>query len=194
MAAALIGLIASACTHEMALRADRAYPDSIAGSKTLKNREVILVVGPELREYRLTKEAYNWAGGNLAPDHITFNVGEAFSLALIELCNHLFLAVDRSDSFREARGRAKTGQIIILPEIGRTEMFLPSIRFNDIQAEVMAKYSFYDDRGNLIDSKTVVGRGTKSLTFTKENYRIAMESALRDLIRQSNEAFLSLGR
>jgi len=190
----VIVLLFSGCAYQTPLRNDYvATNPPLFQSNSLKEKRVILVMDSYLKNYCLTKSVYNWAGGNLTPDQVTFEIGPALTKEISNLCKTLFGSVKEVSNFK--RAKEETGEsihLIIVPEISNAEIFFPSVRFADIKAEIAVKYSIYNFSGNLINMEVVLGKGTKQLTFTRKNYQLAMESALKDLMLKSNTVLLEV--
>jgi hypothetical protein len=192
----LLGIIMllSACSYTMPLRNDFVSTNPrMFQSSSLKEKRIILVIDSYTKDYRLTRPVYNWAGGNTTPDHASFDIGVAFSKEISDMCNSLFFSANEVSSFKRAKEKAGQGvNFIIIPEIINAEIFLPSVRFADIKAEIAVRYSFYTSSGDLIDKGAITGRGEKELVFTRKNYQLAMEAALRDLLQKSYNIFLEV--
>lgn len=190
-----IVLFFSGCAYQTPLRNDYvATNQPLFQPTSLKGKRVILVMDSYLRNYYLTKSVYSVAGGNLAPDQVTFEIGPALTNEISNLCKTLFGSVKEVSNFKRAKEEADKGiHFIIVPEINNAEIFFPSVGFTDIKAEIAVKYSIYNFSGNLIDTEVVLGKGTKQLTFTRRrNYQLAMESALKDLMLKSNTVLLEV--
>lgn len=189
-----ITLLFSGCAYQTPLRNDYVATNPLLfQSNSLKEKRIILVIDSYLLNYRLTKSVYNWAGGNLAPDQVTFEIGPALAKEISNMCKTLFGSVKEVSNFKRAREESGENiHWIIIPEIINAEIFFPSIRFADIKAEITVKYSFYNFSGNLINMEVLLGKGAKQLTFTRKNYQLAMESALKDLMLKSNTVFLDV--
>jgi len=180
-------IILSGCSHQMQLRDNYVETNrNLFQSSSMKIKRINLVINPSLRDYRLTRPVYNWAAGNLAPDHITFEIGKSYSTELSKLCGLLFLSVTEFESLKRARPKSKYSfDFIIVPEIIGAEIFFPSIRFGNINTEITVKYSFFNSSGSLIDQVIVTGRGEKRSGYSSKNYQIAIELAIQDLIMKS---------
>jgi len=189
-----IVLLLSACSYQMPLRNNYvATNHRLFRTDSLKEKRVILVIDSYLKDYRLTRPVYNWAGGNLVPDHVSFEIGTAFAKELSNMCANLFSSINEVPSFKSAKGRSSKGiNLIIIPEIINAEIFLPSVRFANIKTEVTVKYSFYNSLGDLDDKGAATGRGEKKLIFTRKNYQLAMEDALKDLMIRSYDIFIEV--
>ena len=75
-----------------------------------------------------------------------------------------------------------------------TTLELPVIRLGQINANVQIEYSFYRSDNILLTSKSLDGHGQKRLELTKQNYAIAFQEAVKDLMLKSKEVFISVLR
>jgi len=177
----------TACSHTLHVPTPNVHSDSTKfQSQQLKKKSICLVITPEFRDYTFTKEAYNWAGGSLAPDTITFELGESLTQATSDMTTDLFANVVTVNSLDETEENAiMCGNYIIAPQIIKSSLDLPVVRFTNITAEIEVRYKLYSLSRSLLRKETVKGNGDKRLIFTKGNYAIAFGLAMEDLIHKT---------
>lgn len=161
---------------------------------SLQRTNANLVITPELESYVFEKEAYNWAGGSLFPDTLTFSLGKTLADELNSAALSLFGRTVRFRSLQEASSTSVKPDYVVVPEVTTASLDLPAIRFADITAAVSLKYSVYDSSGTLLRTATVSGEGKKALVLSKENYVIAFQEAIKDLMLKSKETLAELLR
>lgn len=158
----------------------------------LKTKTACLVITSEFKKYQFTKEAYNWAGGSLFPDTIIFDIGNTLTSEINSLSDLLFQRTLRSDSLEESKHqRAYGADYIVVPKIINTSLELPMVRLGQIDATIQMEYAFYRSDGMLLTSIFLSGHGQKRLELTRQNYVIALQEAVKDLMLKSKGAFTS---
>jgi hypothetical protein len=159
---------------------------------SLQKKTAYLVISPELERYQFEKEAYNWAGGSTFPDKLTFELGRAVSDELNSAAISLFGKTARYSSLKEATASSSKSDYVVVPAMESASLDLPAVRFTNITARVSLKYSVYDSSGTLLRTGTASGEGKKALEFTKQNYVIAFQEAIKDLMLKSKETLARL--
>ena len=150
-------------------------------------KSISLIIPPTFENYTFTKSAYNWAGGNLFPDTITFEIGKNLSKEIEEQCNKFFnVTTIKSEVSQVINKSPENIGAIIVPEIIDCSLNLPKVRFSNINAEIKVNYSLYANT-KLITSEPVIGKGQKRLGATKQNYVIALKNAKDDLLLKTEE-------
>jgi hypothetical protein len=148
-------------------------------SKPIENKEICIVISPELSTYIFEKKAYSAMGGSMFPDTLYFDIGQNLSLELSNLIETITSKECKASNIEKA---LKDGNIIIQPEIIECSLDLPALRFKNVVAKITVKYSFYDSKGKLIYSENITGLGTHRLIARKENYNLAFQVAINDLL------------
>ena len=132
-------------------------------------------------------------GGSLFPNHLTFDIGKAVADEINSMSLGLFAKTARFSSLGEAANAAGVPPtFIVVPEFDAVSLDLPVVRFTDIDANVRVKYSVYDAKGTFLRSGIAAGEGTKALEFTQQNYVIAFQEAIKDLMLKSKEVLAEL--
>jgi hypothetical protein len=153
-------------------------------SEKLSGQKACLVLSPELKNYVFEKKAYNWAGGSMFKDTLYFDLGAAVSSEIDSLVSAMFGETSKTPNIKDAAGK---NAVIIKPEILDSALDLPAVRGGNITAEIQVKYTFYDSDGRQTASQSVTGSGNKQLVMTKENYNIAFQEAIKDLMNKSKD-------
>ena len=184
----------TACTHVLSVPTISSN-QMLFETTELKTKAACIVITSEFKNYQFAKKAYNWAGGSLFPDTIIFDLGNTLTSEINGLCRALFNRTVQIDSLEESKNqRAYGADYIIVPKIINTTLELPIVRLGQINANVQIEYSFYRSDNMLLTSKSLDGHGQKRLELTKQNYAIAIQEAVKDLMLKSKEAFISVLR
>lgn len=160
---------------------------------SLQKSTAYIVTTPDFQGYQFKKDAYSAMGGALFPNHLTFEIGNAVADEFNSMAISLFAKTARYQSLSEATAAAGGApNFIVVPEFDAVSLDLPTVRFTDIDASVSVKYSVYDAKGEFIRSGIAVGEGKKALEFTQQNYVIAFQEAIKDLMLKSKEVIAGL--
>ena len=186
----------TACTHALSVTSNFVSTNQMQfDTAELKTKTACLVITPEFKNYQFTKEAYNWAGGSLFPDTVIFDIGDTLTSEINSLSGLLFQRTLRSDSLEESKHQRVYGaDYIVVPKIISTSLELPMVRLGQIDAIIQIEYIFYRSDGMLLTSIVLSGHGQKRLVLTRQNYVIALQEAVKDLMLKSKEAFISVMR
>jgi len=180
----VILFFAMGCAHTLEVPGNyiASNPEFIAQKEQIK-KQACLVLTPEFKNYTFEKEAYNWAGGSMFPDKLTFTLGNTLSSEIANLCKGIYTSVSYADTLEQAKQYKP--DITISAEIEEASLDLPMVRFADITAEVNVKYSVYGPDMKLINTKIINGKGIKKLILSKENYIVVFHEAIKDLLTQT---------
>ncbi|MBI5887081.1 MAG: hypothetical protein HZB82_00010 [Deltaproteobacteria bacterium] len=186
----------TACTHALSVTSNFVSTNQMQfDTAELKTKTAFILITPEFKNYQFTKKAYNWAGGSLFPDTIIFDLGNTLTSEINSLGRSLFKRTLQSDSLEESKNqRADGADYIVVPKIISTSLELPIVRLGQIDAIIQIEYTFYRSDGVLLTSIILSGNGQKRLELTKQNYVIALQEAVKDLMLKSKEAFISVMR
>ena len=179
------------CSHNLVVPGTygRNNPASVSADARVQ-KVTRLVLLNSFKTYTFEKKAYNWAGGSLFPDTLTFELGRALSEELSALTQSTYVSASEAPDLQSAiASEMGNSGLVIVPEIERVSLDLPPFRFADIEAAVALRYSLYDGNGRFITSSSLEGKAKKVLGFTKQNYVIAFQEAIKDLMLKTSSLF-----
>lgn len=188
----LIGMgaltVMSGCAYTMV--AKPVALDSVLTEKATTRSEaaVVLVVDSNFRNYTYTRQVYNWAFGNMAPDTAGIVLGPALTAGVKKVLERRFSSVIETDSAGFVTELSSDKErIMVKPEMIHGEFFPPSVRFTNIRAMLSMHYTIYDSQKNVLTSGTVDGEGKARLIATRKSYQAAMEHAIESLLENFDE-------
>ncbi len=154
-------------------------------SKQIENKNICIVITPELSTYIFEKKAYSAMGGAMFPDTLYFDIGQNLSREFTHLVETITSQPCKSTNLELAQ--SKESSLFIVPEIIESSLILPALRLKNVVATIKIKYSFYDSSGKLIFTEVITGLGTHRLVARKENYNLAFHAAINDLLLKTTQ-------